>query len=166
MTDQPTSGKDGAPQDRQPPSYQPPPYQPPETPDYGQPTAPYASPDAASGPYYGGPYYGGPEYGQPAGSYNAYGQPVYYPLPPEPKGLSIASLCSGIVVYLGFGVFILPQIAAIILGHLALRREPAGRGMAIAGLVLGYVGLAITILIIGLIVALGFGAASYSGYRV
>ncbi len=166
MTDQPTSGKEGAPQDRQPPSYQPPSYQPPGTPDYGQPTAPYATPDAASGPYYGGPYYGGPEHNQPGSPYNAYGQPVYYPLPPEPKGLSIASLCSGIVVYLGFGVFILPQIAAVILGHLALRREPAGRGMAIAGLVLGYVGVAITILVIGLLVALGIGAASYTGYRV
>ncbi|MET3205114.1 CHASE2 domain-containing sensor protein [Arthrobacter sp. UYEF6] len=32
----------------------------------------------------------------------------------------------------------IPQIAAIITGHLALRREPSGKGMAITGLVLGY----------------------------
>ncbi|MET3351010.1 UNVERIFIED_ORG: hypothetical protein ABID57_002716 [Arthrobacter sp. UYEF1] len=32
----------------------------------------------------------------------------------------------------------IPQIAAIITGHLALRRDPSGKGMAITGLVLGY----------------------------
>jgi biotin transporter BioY len=32
----------------------------------------------------------------------------------------------------------IPQIAAIITGHLALRREPSGKGMSITGLVLGY----------------------------
>jgi hypothetical protein len=70
---------------------------------------------------------------------------------PQPKGLSIASLCCGIAVYLGFGVFILPQLAAVILGHLALRREPSGRGFAIAGLVMGYLGLVLTVLaIVGL----------------
>lgn len=170
MTEQPTPDKDGAPQDGpaayQPPSYQSqsyqsPSYQSPGAPDYGQPAGPDGTPNASSGPYYGAP-----EYGQPGSAYNAYGQPIYYPLPPEPKGLSIASLCCGIAVYLGFGFFILPQVAAVVLGHLALRREPSGRGMAIAGLVLGYVGVAITILVIGLLAALGFGAASYGGYRI
>ena len=36
------------------------------------------------------------------------------------------------------GWFMIPQIAAIITGHLALRREPSGKGMSITGLVLGY----------------------------
>ncbi len=153
MSNQPTPGKDGPPEGQQP-QY---------GPTYGP---PYGTPPAASGQHYGAPDYGQPPYGQPAGPYNAYGQPVYYPLPPEPKGLSISSLCCGIAVYLGFGVFILPQLAAVILGHLALRREPAGRGMAIGGLVLGYVGIAITVLVIGLFVALGMTAASYGGYRV
>ncbi len=84
-------------------------------------------------------------------------------MPPAPKSLSIASLCCGIAVFLGFGFFILPQIAAVILGHLALTREPASKGMAIAGLVLGYVGIAITVLVI-VIFSLAIGSARYRGY--
>ncbi len=86
-------------------------------------------------------------------------------MPAEPKGLSIASLCCGIAALVGFGFFILPQIAAVILGHMALSREPAGKGMAIAGLVLGYVAIAITILVI-VIFAVAIGSARYSGYGV
>ncbi|HKS00346.1 MAG TPA: DUF4190 domain-containing protein, partial [Arthrobacter sp.] len=99
------------------------------------------------GQQYGYQY--GPQYNQQYSS--PYGQPSYYSPMPQPKGLSIASLCCGIAVYLGFGVFILPQLAAVILGHLALRREPSGRGFAIAGLVMGYLGLVLTVLaIVGL----------------
>ena len=52
---------------------------------------------------------------------------------------------------MGLGFFLLPQLAAVILGHMALKREPAGKGMAIAGLVMGYVGIALTVLIFVLI---------------
>ena len=76
-----------------------------------------------------------------------YGQPAYYGMPAEPKVLSIASMCCGIAIFVGFGFFILPQIAAVILGHLALKQEPAGKGMAIAGLVMGYLGLALTVIL-------------------
>jgi hypothetical protein len=58
-------------------------------------------------------------------------------MPAEPKGLSIASMVCGIASVM-LGWFMLPQIAAIITGHLALRREPSGKGMSITGLVLGY----------------------------
>jgi hypothetical protein len=52
--------------------------------------------------------------------------------------MSIASLVCGLAsVFLGW-FFFLPQLAAIILGHLALRREPSGKGMSITGLALGY----------------------------
>jgi hypothetical protein len=52
--------------------------------------------------------------------------------------MSIASLVCGLTsVFLGW-FFLLPQLAAIILGHLALRREPSGKGMSITGLALGY----------------------------
>ena len=68
-------------------------------------------------------------------------------MPPEPKGLSIASLCCGIAAFIGLGFFLLPQLAAVILGHMALKREPSGKGMAIAGLVLGYVGIALALLV-------------------
>lgn len=155
MTDQPKQSDDGTPQ-----GYGPPPHIPSQDP-YGQPESPYgtAYPAPTQQPY-GAP---GQPYGQPGSPYNAYGQPGYYGVPPAPRSLSIASLCCGIAVFLGFGFFILPQIAAVILGHLALTREPAGKGMAIAGLVLGYVGIAITVLVI-VIFSLAMGSARYRGY--
>ncbi len=110
------------------------PYSQPGSP-YAQPASPYGQPGQYAGQYAG-------QYGSP------YGQPSYYGMAAEPKNLSIASLCCGIAVFVGFGVFLLPQVAAVILGHMALRREPSGRGFAIAGLVMGYIGIALTILVI------------------
>ncbi|WP_144672201.1 DUF4190 domain-containing protein [Arthrobacter sp. U41] len=137
-------------------------------PDYNQQADPYGTPSPyAQQPYaqqsYGGqPQYGQPQYGQPGTPFNAYGQPAYYGLPPEPKGLSIASLCCGIATFVGLGFFLLPQLAAVILGHMALKREPAGKGMAIAGLVMGYVGIALTVLIFVLIaVGLAVGRSTF-----
>lgn len=149
------------------------------TPDYSRPTDPYGTPYGAAPqqPFgqqaYGHqPYgaqgqlpYGEPsQYGQPGTPFNAYGQPAYYGVPPEPKGLSIASLCCGVAAFVGLGFFVLPQIAAVILGHMALKREPSGKGMAIAGLVLGYLGIALTILVIVLVaIGLAVGASTYRG---
>ncbi|WLQ08213.1 DUF4190 domain-containing protein [Arthrobacter oryzae] len=150
MTNQPASGDEGTPEGYQPPSYIPPQGSQPVPP------GPYGQPEG-----YGQP----PAYGQQPGPYGtAYGQPSYYGAPPEPKGLSIASLCCGIAVFLGLGLFILPQIAAVVLGHLALLREPAGRGLAIAGLVLGYLGLALTAIVLTFAVAAIFAAANGYGY--
>lgn len=75
-----------------------------------------------------------PPYGQP---YSPYGQQAYYGAPAQPKTLSIASMVCGIASVI-MGWLMLPQIAAVITGHMALRREPSGRGMSITGLVLGY----------------------------
>ncbi|MET1063915.1 MAG: DUF4190 domain-containing protein [Arthrobacter sp.] len=140
-------------------------------PDYGQPTDPYGTPAQygqqpyAQQPYAQQPYGQQPQYGQPGTPFNAYGQPAYYGVPPEPKGLSIASLCCGIAAFVGLGFFLLPQLAAVILGHMALKREPSGKGMAIAGLVMGYVGIVLAILVIVLIVAgLAIGSSTYRGY--
>lgn len=140
-------------------------------PDYNQPAEPYGTPSPyAQQPYAQPPYsapgqqpYGAPaQYGQPGTPFNAYGQPAYYGLPPEPKGLSIASLCCGIATFVGLGFFLLPQLAAVILGHMALKREPSGKGMAIAGLVMGYVGIALTVLIFVLIaVGLAVGRSTF-----
>ncbi|MET4093751.1 DUF4190 domain-containing protein [Arthrobacter sp. UYCu712] len=191
MTDQPTSGKDETRQGYQPPPYtqqqedeisatQPLPR--PETgygqpQQYGQDSQQYGQPQqyGQDSQQYGAPgqQYGAPgqpaapynAYAQQGSPYNAYGQPNYYGVLAEPKGLSIASLCCGIAALVGFGFFILPQIAAVILGHMALSREPAGKGMAIAGLVLGYVAIAVTILVI-VIFAVAIGSARYSGYGV
>ena len=135
---------------------------------YGRPASNQGQFSSPYPPIYGqsGQSYGQTSpYAQP-GSHNAYGQPAYYGAAPAPKTLSIASMCCGIAALVGFGFFLLPQLAAVVLGHLALHREPAGRGMAIAGLVMGYVGIAITILVMvifGLVIG---SAARNSGYGI
>lgn len=97
---------------------------------YSQPAEQYGAPYAQPGSPYGPPS----AYAQPS----PYGQPAYYGMPAAGhKGLSITSMVCGISSVL-LGWFLLPQLAAIITGHLALGREPSGKGMSIAGLVLGY----------------------------
>jgi hypothetical protein len=87
-------------------------------------------------------------------------------MPPEPKTLSIASMVCGIASVI-MGWILLPQIAAIVTGHLALKREPAGKGMSITGLVLGYLcllgyGAFWLLAIIGLAIASSSTSSSYT----
>lgn len=74
---------------------------------------------------------------------------------PSEQGLSIASLVLGIAGLLlsivGFGF--LPALAAVITGHLAQKRQPASRPFWLTGLITGYVGVAIGV-IMGIIVIL------------
>jgi hypothetical protein len=80
----------------------------------------------------------------------------YAPYPPvqQTNGLAVASLVAGLVWMWWLG-----SVCAVIFGHVALSQinesngRQSGRGMAIAGLVLGYLGVA-TLVIVGL-VALG-----------
>jgi dipeptidyl aminopeptidase/acylaminoacyl peptidase len=69
------------------------------------------------------------------------GQP--FPAARRTSRMAIASLVLGIVAVLFVFVEILPAIPAIILGHAARRKirttGEAGRGLALAGLILGYV---------------------------
>jgi len=81
---------------------------------------------------------------------------VAFGLPPETSGKAIFSLVSGLLF------LILPfSLAAVIFGHLSLSdiRKSGGRltgkGLAIAGLVLGYMGV---VVILALIVSAGFYA--------
>lgn len=69
-----------------------------------------------------------------------------------PRGLSTTSMVLGIVGLLGFffGGGLL-SIGAVVFGHIGLRKEPAGRGMAIAGIATGYVGIGVGILLFLLI---------------
>ncbi|MCU1568502.1 MAG: hypothetical protein JWQ56_3439 [Pseudarthrobacter sp.] len=116
-----------------------------------------------------GPYgQPGSPYGQ-QGPYNQqspYNQPGYYGMPAEPKTLSIASMVCGIASVI-MGWILLPQIAAIVTGHLALKREPSGKGMSITGLVLGYLcllgyGAFWLLAIIGLAIAGSSTSSSYT----
>ena len=83
--------------------------------------------------------------------------PVYAPVahaPQPPRGLSIASLVCGIggVFFSLFGLGFLPSLAAVITGHLAQRRQPHARPMWLAGLITGYVGIAISVITVIVIV--------------
>lgn len=91
--------------------------------------------------------------------------PLPPPVPTEPSsaprtsGLAIAALVCGILSILGGAMFILPLLLAIIFGHIALsqcNRDPqiSGKGMAIAGLALGYA----SILFVGLMAAMAIPA--------
>ena len=158
-----------------PPAPQPTQSYPAAAPVYGTPAQPpYGSP--AQPPYGVRPGYApppsAPAYGtQPVPpGYAPYAAPGYPAAAPRPtSGLAVTSLICGIagIVLFWAVVPLLASIAAVITGHMALgqtKREPriSGRGMAIAGLIMGYAGVAIaafTLLsfIIGLVF---FGAFS------
>jgi Domain of unknown function (DUF4190) len=76
------------------------------------------------------------------------GQQFYYPPARPTNGLALAALICGVAQF-AVGVTFIP---AIICGHLARRQirqtGEAGDGMALAGLILGYVGGALAILVI------------------
>lgn len=110
-----------------------------------------------------------PQYAQPQYVQQGYVQPVYYgqPLylapPPPPRGKSITSMVLGLVsVFFGFVLF-LPLIG-FIFGLTALKSEPAGRGMAITGLILnGLMLLGWVVAVVFIVLAfVGLGAATYS----
>ena len=102
--------------------------------------------------------------------YQPYGQPGggYYPGPmaPATSGYAIASLICSLLGFIG--VFGLGPILGIIFGHMAIREidrsngHLQGRGMAQAGLILGYIALGLVLLLVLFIVVsiiIGTGAA-------
>jgi hypothetical protein len=96
----------------------------------------------------GQPYYG------PQHPYPSYGAPYApYPAAASTNGLAIASLVCGV----GGFVIGLSFIPAIVLGHIARRQirqtGQQGGGMALAGLIIGYVGVALFIALVALLVA-------------
>lgn len=123
------------------------------TPPPAAPANPYAQPSSAP-------------YGQPAAA--PYGTPGYGAPQEKTNVLAIVALCLGIANY----VFIpfIGAIGAIITGHMALgqikRTGEKGRGMGLAGLILGYVGIALgLLLVIGFIALVGIaGTTSYSTF--
>ncbi len=97
------------------------------------------------------------------------GQPI--PMgPPPSSGMAIASMVLGIVSLVSctcYGIGLLFAIPAVICGHMAMKqiKESAvpigGRGMAQAGLIMGYIGIGLAVLgIIFLIIAAANGQFS------
>ena len=64
----------------------------------------------------------------------------------ETRGFSIASLVLGLVSIIASSTFVVPAIG-LVLGIMALKREPASRTMAIWGIVLNAVTLAGAVLV-------------------
>jgi hypothetical protein len=121
-----------------PPPPPPPPPSAPAPPPPPPPPAPqYAAPPA---PQYTAP----PQYSYTYGA---------APMIVRNNGFAVASLVTSIASIF-FGVFFLPQIAGVIFGHVAMSQikrsqgREQGSGMAIAGLVIGYLMLAFWLLIV------------------
>jgi len=149
-------------------------YAPPGEPQYAPPAEPqpYGQGDASRAPQYAP--YAPPAYAQPQPAY-AQPQPAYAPqyaqatAAPPTNVLAVISMISSIVGVFFWGIF---AVAGVIMGHIALsqikKRGEGGRGMAVAGLIVGYVAIGVWLLIAAflLIVAFGFlataGSASYS----
>jgi hypothetical protein len=88
--------------------------------------------------------------------------------PPKTNTLAIVSLVTSLLWLCGVG-----SLAAIICGHLGLREidrssgTQTGRGMAIAGLVIGYLGLIAAVLYLSLVmfpVGRDGGSEPFNGY--
>ncbi|MBO3089883.1 DUF4190 domain-containing protein [Cellulomonas dongxiuzhuiae] len=126
-------------------------------PRYDAPAAPaYGTPPYGAQPPYGGqpPYGAQPPYGPAA--YGAYGQPYgAAPLPPT-DGLAVASLVTSVAGLVLLAGATGPIGIGLGIGGLArIRRTGArGRGMAIAGIVVGAVGTVVLGLIVSILVAL------------
>jgi hypothetical protein len=139
---------------------------PPPPPAAGAPAAAYGAPDAPGGAY------GAQQspYGQPGYVAPAYGTATAKPTPV----LSLISLIAGIVGLVGFFVVFIPIVggvmqllipgAAVVLGFLGKKKEPAAKGMWLTGIVLGFVGVGIGLLSIILwsVAFAGIGAYDYT----
>jgi hypothetical protein len=152
-----------------------------------QPYDPYgAVPPVSGSPVSGHPVSGHPVSGHPVSG--SMGPTPMYPMPPQPmpmspmpmygppvvvvqgpptSGAAVTSLVLGILGLVtgccSFGLF---SVLAVIFGHVSLNETKnnmkAGRGMGIAGLVMGYVALAPAV-VLSIYFVLGSGMAAISG---
>jgi hypothetical protein len=85
-------------------------------------------------------------------SYNVGYQPYGQPQTTGTNGLAVASLVLGILWIWWIG-----SVLAVIFGHVALsqigKNNQGGRGLAIAGLVLGYIGISVFVLAVIILAA-------------
>jgi hypothetical protein len=108
-----------------------------------------------------------PQYGVPPGGYTA-GSPSPYPYPPvrQTNGHAIAAMVCGII---GMTACAIVGIVGIVLGNRA-RREIAqsgeqGDGMALAGIVLGWISVGLTLLVIVIYAVIIAVAAGNGGFN-
>lgn len=73
----------------------------------------------------------------------------------RPAGLGITAMVLGIAGVVTFGFLAVPQLLAIVFGHLSLAREPHGKGFAVAGLIMGYLVTGLWVLMIIGFIAFG-----------
>lgn len=130
-----------------------------QQPGYGQP--PYGQPPYGQQPYAGPGYGAPPQYGapQPYG----YGAPYGFGAPSSrTNGMAIASLVLGIL-----WIYWIGSVLALIFGYIARNqikeRGEQGKGMATAGIVLGWIGIGTLVLVIVLAAAGAFDSG-YSDY--
>jgi len=152
------------PPDAPPPSpYAPPGYgQPPaygQPPGYGQAPAPYGQQPYAQQPYGQAPApFGQQPYGQQPYGQQPYRQQGYYQQPSSTNGFAIASLVLGIL-----WIYWLGSILALVFGYVARRQIRAGNqkgdGIAIAGIVLGWIGVGVLVLFFFIGFVAGFSDA-------
>ena len=88
-------------------------------------------------------------------------QPVIVVQAPATSGAAVASLVFGLLgLFLGCCTFGVPSVLAVLLGHIAMREtkngQRGGQGMAVAGLILGYL-LVIPMILLSIQVVLGAG---------
>lgn len=135
------------------------------------PLYPYGAPVPPPPGWY--PYAAGPASGyMPYPPYSVYPPYPPYPAPRKTSTWAIASIVCSAAGLAGFQA--IAAIPGIIFGHLALKEIKNsgntldGHGMAVAGLVIGYISLAISILLVGLYLLFVFGQliflSNYSTY--
>lgn len=130
---------------------------------YGQPAQPYGQPAQPAQPY-----------GQPA---QPYGQQPQQPYGQQPQGYAqpgayayqpVASAKTNTLAIISLVLAFVVSLGAVITGHIALnqikRTGEGGRGLALAGLILGYVGIAFGVIYIVVIIIIAIAGASSASY--
>ena len=132
------------------------------------PPAPPTAPNPASAPL---PYVAQNSASAPNPYGTANGSPYASAGTSPAQGLSLASMILGIVGVILSWVFVgfLAALAAVIMGHLAQRRQPQAKPYWLTGIITGYVGIGITLLMVLLVVVpliflFSLGSSYSSGY--
>lgn len=87
------------------------------------------------------------------------------PVAAPSKTLSLIGMIAGIVGVVAFGWFVPASIAALILGMMGKKREGlSAKGFWLTAIITGWVGVGLTVLVVGGVILIAILAAA-SGYR-